>query len=93
MPDTSRESSPSNYGVLKVQIDRLLQDTNAVNNALTEIRKDHVTREEYENLLTRVNNLSESVARLSERLTLFQAFQAGLSMILSVVAAFLGRIP
>lgn len=89
MSETS--NSPSNYSVLKVQVDRLLADTNAVNEEVKNIRKDHVTREEYDALLTRINNLGESVARLSERLTLFQAFQAILSTALAAAAAFLGR--
>ncbi|CAK0759961.1 hypothetical protein CCP3SC15_2560003 [Gammaproteobacteria bacterium] len=40
-----------------------------------------------------ITELRVDVARLSERLSLFQAFQAGLSAVLATMAAIIGRTP
>jgi len=43
-------------------------------------------------LREQINHLNETVARLSERLTLFQIFQATLSSILAAIAAVIARL-
>jgi len=43
-------------------------------------------------LREQISHLNETVARLSERLTLFQIFQATLSSILAAIAAVIARL-
>ena len=50
-------------------------------------------KDQRDSMIADINDLKLSVARLSERLTLFQIFQATLSSILSGIAAISSRIP
>lgn len=92
-PTTEPRHDGDNGNVLRHRIAHLENEIEDLKAWREEVMRDrYVTGKEHKELETEVDNLQTDVARLSERLTVFQAIQVVYSTVASIIGSIIGSV-
>ena len=93
------DDAPNNGSTIKEKVRRLEEDVKDLKNTVDDVhdglygvKGDYITRKDFSDLLSRVNEMDKAIAALKERLTIYNLAQATFTSVIGAIAVIVGAL-